>query len=149
MKDLGVVGKRKWSTAWGCSGDGSVVVGTTFTTVSKDGVAFRWTPATGMVSLGILSGGKTSEAFATSPDGSIVVGGGSTREGTRAFIWDAANGMRRVIDVLAAHNVFPPAGWVLVQAKGVTVTPTGETVIVGLGFNPSKQTAAWRAVIGQ
>jgi uncharacterized membrane protein len=112
-------------------------------------VAFRWTPATGMVSLGILSGGKTSEAFATSPDGSIVVGGGSTREGTRAFIWDAANGMRRVIDVLAAHNVFPPAGWVLVQAKGVTVTPTGETVIVGLGFNPSKQTAAWRAVIGQ
>jgi len=149
MKNLGVVGKRKWSTAWGCSGDGSVVVGTTFTTVSKDGVAFRWTSASGMVSLGILSGGKTSEAFATSPDGSIVVGGGSVRQGYRAFIWDAANGMRRVEDVLAAHNVFPPAGWVLVRANGVTVTPAGEVVIVGVGFNPNGQTEAWRAVIGQ
>jgi probable HAF family extracellular repeat protein len=147
MKDLGIVGNRKWSVAWGCSKDGSVVVGTTYTTVTKDGVAFRWTPATGMVSLGVLSGAKTSEAWATSPDGSIVVGGIIAGKGKSAFIWDAANGMRRVIDVLAAHNVFPPAGWVLVWANGVTVTPAGEVVIVGVGFNPSKKTEAWRAVI--
>ncbi|MCX6568290.1 MAG: PEP-CTERM sorting domain-containing protein [Candidatus Aminicenantes bacterium] len=149
MKDLGVAGRLKWSIARGCSGDGSVVVGTTFSTVSKDGLAFRWTPATGMVSLGVLSGAKTSEAWATSPDGSIVVGTSSAKGGYRAFIWDAASGMRRVEDVLVAHNVFPPSGWVLVCANGVTVTPAGETVIVGLGFNPSGQTEAWRAVIGQ
>jgi probable HAF family extracellular repeat protein len=147
MKDLGVVGRLKWSVAWGCSGDGSVVVGTSYTTINKDGLAFRWTPATGMVSLGVPLGGKTSEAFATSPDGSIVVGGITSSKWRRAFIWDAANGWRRVEDVLAAHNVFPPSGWVLVRANGVTVTPTGETVIVGFGFNPMGKTEAWRAVI--
>ncbi len=150
MVDLGVVAKRKFSAAWGCSADGSVVVGETFSTRGRDEVAFRWTAAKGMVSLGVLPGGNYSEADAVSPDGSIVVGGSSTKkEGVRAFIWDAANGMRRLEDVLAAHNVFPPAGWVLVWANGVTVTPTGETVIVGLGFNPSKKTEAWRAVIVQ
>jgi len=149
MKDLGVAGRRKWSRARGCSGDGSVVVGTTFTTIGKDGLAFRWTPATGMVSLGVPLGGKTSDAWATSPDGSIVVGGSVTSKGNRAFIWDAANGMRRVEDVLAAHNVFPPAGWVLVWANGVTVTPAEEVVIVGVGFNPQGKTEAWRAVIAQ
>jgi len=147
MKDLGVVGRLKWSVAWGCSGDGSVVVGTSYTTINKDGLAFRWTPATGMVSLGVPLGGKTSEAFATSPDGSIVVGGITSSKWRRAFIWDAANGWRSVEDVLAAHNVFPPSGWVLVRANGITVTPTGETVIVGFGFNPKGQTEAWRAVI--
>jgi len=147
MKDLGVVGRLKWSVAWGCSGDGSVVVGTSYTTIDKDGRAFRWTPATGMVSLGVPLGGKTSEAFATSPDGSIVVGGITSSKWRRAFIWDAANGWRSVEDVLAAHNVFPPSGWVLVRANGVTVTPTGETVIVGFGFNPMGKTEAWRAVI--
>lgn len=147
MKDLGVAARRKWGIARGCSGDGSVVVGTTFTTVSKDGLAFRWTPATGMVSLGVPLGAKTSEAWATSPDGSIVVGGSVTSKGSRAIIWDATNGMRSLEDVLAAHNVFPPSGWVLVWANGVTVTSAGEIVIVGVGFNPSKQTAAWRAVI--
>jgi probable HAF family extracellular repeat protein len=147
MKDLGVVSKRKWSIARGCSGDGSVVVGATWTSGGKDNLAFRWTPATGMVSLGLPLGGKISYAWATSPAGSIVVGYAGTRSGNRAFIWDAANGMRYVVDVLAAHNVFPPAGWVLQFADGVTVTPAGEVVIVGTGLNPAGQTEAWRAVI--
>lgn len=148
LKDLGVVGTRKWSTARGCSGDGSGVVGTTYTTVSRDGVAFRWTSATKMVSLGVLPGGKYSEAYAISPDGSIVVGGSSTRrDGIRAFIWDAVNGMRRLEDVLAAHNVFPPTGWKLVYANGIATPAPGIVVIVGLGSNPAGQTEAWRAVI--
>jgi probable HAF family extracellular repeat protein len=147
MKDLGVVSKRKWSIARGCSGDGSVVVGATWTNGGKDNLAFRWTPATGMVSLGVPLRGKISYAWATSPDGSIVVGHALTSSGNRAFIWDAANGMRYVVDVLATHNVFPPAGWVLQFAYGVTVTPAGEVVIVGTGLNPAGQTEAWRAVI--
>jgi len=147
MKDLGVIGKRKWSEAWGCSADGSVVVGLTDYDFQRDQVAFRWTSTTGMKSLGLLPGGKTSRALGVSPDGTTVVGSCTINKGNEAFIWDAANGMRRIIDVLAEHNVFPPARWVLVLANGVTVTPTGETVIVGLGFNPNGQTEAWRAVI--
>jgi probable HAF family extracellular repeat protein len=147
MKDLGVVGKRKYSAAWGCSSDGSVVVGETASS-SRDEVAFRWTAATGMVGLGVLPGGKVSEADAVSPDGSIVVGGSSTRtDGMRAFIWDATNGMRRVEDVLAAHNVFPPAGWKLLYANGIAIPTPGTVVLVGVGFNPAGQTEAWRAVI--
>jgi len=147
MKDLGVVGKRKYSAAWGCSADGSVVVGETASS-SRDEVAFRWTAVTGMVSLGVLPGGKVSEADAVSPDGSIVVGGSSTRnDGMRAFIWDAANGMRRVEDVLAAHNVFPPAGWKLLYANGIATPMPGTIVLVGLGIDPAGQTEAWRAVI--
>jgi probable HAF family extracellular repeat protein len=149
MVDLGVIGKRKWSEAYGCSADGSVVVGLTDDDFQRNQVAFRWTAATGMVSLGILPGGKTSRALAVSPDGSIVVGGSSTKkDGVRAFIWDAANGMLRVEDVLAAHNVFPPAGWRLVYANGIATPEPGVIVIVGLGFNPGGDTEAWRAVIG-
>jgi len=147
MKDLGVVGKRKYSAAWGCSSDGSVVVGETASS-SRDEVAFRWTAATGMVGLGVLPGGKVSEADAVSPDGSIVVGGSSTRtDGMRAFIWDATNGMRRIEDFLAAHNVFPPTGWRLLYANGIAIPTPGTVVLVGVGFNPAGQTEAWRAVI--
>jgi len=147
MKDLGVVGKRKYSAAWGCSSDGSVVVGETASS-SRDEVAFRWTAATGMISLGVLPGGKVSEADAVSPDGSIVVGGSSTRtDGMRAFIWDATNGMRRIEDFLAAHNVFPPTGWRLLYANGIAIPTPGTVVLVGVGFNPAGQTEAWRAVI--
>jgi probable HAF family extracellular repeat protein len=149
MVDLGVVGKRKYSAAWGCSSDGSVVVGETFTTRGRDEVAFRWTAATGMVSLGVLPGGKYSEADAVSPDGSVVVGGASTKkDGVKAFIWDAANGMLLLEDVLAAHNVFPPAGWKLVYANGIATPEPGVIVIVGLGLNPDGNREAWRAVIG-
>lgn len=148
MADLGVVGKRKYSAASGCSADGTVVVGESFTTRGRDEVAFRWTAATGMVGLGVLPGGKYSEADAVSPDGAIVVGGSSTRaDGIRAFIWDATNGMRRVEDVLMAHNVFPPTGWRLLYANGIATPAPGVIVIVGLGFNPAGQTEAWRAVL--
>jgi probable HAF family extracellular repeat protein len=149
MKDLGVVGKRKWSTARGCSGDGSVVVGETFSKPGNDEMAFRWTAQTGMVGLGTLPGGKYSFAQAVSPDGSIVVGGCAAKKGIDAFIWDGVHGMRRIVDVLAEHNVFLPSKWVLVLANGVTVTPAGEVVIVGLGFNQSGKTEAWRAIIVQ
>lgn len=55
--------------------------------------------------------------------------------------------MRRLEDVLAAHNVFPPAGWRLVYANGIATPEPGVIVIVGLGFNPDGTTEAWRAVM--
>jgi probable HAF family extracellular repeat protein len=146
MVNLGVVGKRKYSAAWGCSADGNVVVGESFSTRGRDEVAFRWTSATGMVGLGDLPGGTSfSEAEAVSPDGSIVVGGSSTANGVEAFIWDAATGMRRLADYLAAKGVIVPEGWVLRYANSATVN-NGVMTIVGAGINPDGNPEAWIAV---
>lgn len=149
MKDLGVVGNRKWAGAYGCSGDGLVVVGESVSNRGRDEVAFRWTEAKGMVGLGDLPGGKVlSEAEATNYDGSVVVGWSATARGMEAFIWDAANGMRRIEDVLAAKGVSIPSGWILKAASGVT-SNGGVITVVGKALRPDGYTEAWRAVIGQ
>ncbi len=147
MVNLGVIGTRKWSEASGCSADGSVVVGHTSGDFGRDQVAFRWTPGAGMASLGILPGGKTSDAFAVSPDGSIVVGMASTRrEGNKAIIWDAMNGMRRIDQILAGQGV-SIGGWDLLRADAVATPAPGIVVVTGKGFNPQGYAEAWRAVI--
>jgi probable HAF family extracellular repeat protein len=70
MVDLGVLPDGIASTAYGCSADGSVVVG--FVRM-PGGInkAFRWTQTDGMVDLG----GNISMAYGCSTDGSIIVGG--------------------------------------------------------------------------
>lgn len=147
MKDLGVIGKRKWSEAWDCSADGSVVVGLTDDDAQRNQIAFRWTAGTGMISLGILPGGKISQALGVSADGTVVVGAASTRrDGVKAIVWDAVNGMRRVDEVLAAHGV-STAGWKLFKANSVAVPEAGVVVIVGEGTNPAGSWESWRAVI--
>jgi probable HAF family extracellular repeat protein len=129
MKDLGVVGNRKWGAAYGCSGDGLVVVGESFANRGRDEVAFRWTQQTGMKGLGDLPGGRTlSEAEAANYDGSVVVGWSETGRGLEAFVWDAQNGMRSVESVLAAKGMTIPAGWRLRAAAGVT--SVGNAVII-------------------
>ena len=148
MKDLGVVARRKYSAAWGCSANGNVVVGESFTTRGKDEVAFRWTAATGMIGLGDLPGGTSySEALACSPDGTIIVGGSMTGTGVEAFIWDQANGMRRLAAVLLDKGATGLDGWSLTYANGIAVTATGEIIIAGKGVDPDGNTQAWRAVI--
>lgn len=151
MVDLGVLPKMKCSSAGACSADGSVVAGLSYPTLGarSSGLAFRWTAATGMVGLGDLPGGSFfSEAVAVSADGSIVVGRSGTANGNEAFIWDAANGMRRVTDELVTNGVFMPAGWTLQEARSIAVN-AGVVTIVGWGINPDGYTEAWRAVIGQ
>ncbi len=148
MKDLGVVGRRKFSSAWACSADGNVVVGESFTTRGRDEVAFRWTASTGMVGLGDLPGGNSySEADAVSADGTIVVGGSATGAGVEAFIWDQTRGMRRLADVLLAKGATGLEGWRMTYANSVVVLETGELVIAGSGVDPQGFTQAWRAVI--
>ena len=59
--------------------------------------AFRWTQASGIVSLGTLNGGSDSRAAGVSADGSVVVGTasyGSVRNANRAF---------RCFQILAHH----------------------------------------------
>ena len=134
------------SRAVGCSADGSVIVGRS---KNADGVweAFRWT-AGGMSGLGLLDAAEPfSRAEACSADGSVVVGmsrvaaGAGTKD--RAFVWDAARGMRLLADVLAEEGA-PATDWTLAEA--VAVSADGHT-LVGNGINPAGEVEAWVAII--
>ncbi len=80
--DLGMLPGDTSCYPSGISGDGSVVVGTSYS--SQSGHAFRWTQATGMVSLGTLPGATSSSAVAVTADGQVVIG----TSGGRMFRWD-------------------------------------------------------------
>ncbi len=141
--------QRGWARA--VSADGLVIVGHRTT---EDGMeAFWWSEAAGMIGLGDLPGGPFgSVAHAVSADGSVVVGGGNVRyspipedPGTsEAFVWDAANGMRRIHEVLTNEYGLDLSGWTLVTAMGVS--GDGRT-IVGTGINPLGNEEAWIARI--
>ena len=128
------------SDARGVSADGSVVVGVGRPASGQE--AFRWTAGGGMVGLGDLPGGSfDSEAFGVSADGSVVVGRGSSADdGEVAFLWDAANGMRSLQDVLVGFDL-DMTGWRLTNATGVSAD--GLT-IVGTGTRLGA-TEAWIA----
>lgn len=88
------------SIAHGVSGDGSVIVGSAYVSLTK-AVAFRWDPANGMVNLGTFDEGTNSDsvAYGVSADGRMVYGwdykegfspagpGGSAMNGRRGAIW--------------------------------------------------------------
>lgn len=76
------------------SANGDVIVGYS-SAGENEGYAFRWTEATGMVSLGDLPGGRAaSAATAVSADGNVVVGGASVPFlNHEAFMWTASTGM--------------------------------------------------------
>jgi hypothetical protein len=58
-------------------------------------------------------------------------------------VWDAANGMRSLKDVLQTQYGLDLTGWTL---QGAQFTPDGRT-LVGGGLNPAGQHEAWIAVI--
>jgi probable HAF family extracellular repeat protein len=140
VTDLGTVaGVFGNSSARGVSPDGSVIVGGSNST---DGfVAFRWTAATGMVSLGRLPGDASAGAVGVSSDGSVVVGSSNGPEGERAFVWDIINGIRDLKEVLISQGE-NLAGWRLLDARGVSAD--GRT-IMGQGINPAGQRESWLA----
>ncbi|MDP2808941.1 MAG: autotransporter domain-containing protein [Rhodocyclaceae bacterium] len=116
------------STAYGVSGDGSVVVGSS--DIGNAWEAFRWTQAGGMVGLGDLPNGSFySFAYGVSSDGSVVVGSGNGSNGTEAFRWTSA-GMVGLGDL--------PEGNAYSIAYGVS----GDgSVVVGLGYSITGQEA--------
>jgi uncharacterized membrane protein len=141
------------------SSDGSVVVGDNDNAICSFGEcwgfgeAFRWTSASGMVGLGPIPWAgaiSSSTAFAVSGDGSVVVGrAGDWRPplnpGRLAFIWDQANGMRSLRDVLVGLGLGPDlSGWIEFRPTGLS--DDGQT-IVGGGINPSGDFEAWIAVL--
>jgi uncharacterized membrane protein len=136
-------GNSSYSAAWDISADGSVVVGQG-SRVQGTGEAMLWTEADGMIGLGNLPSGATSFAMGVSGDGSFVVGYSNVPDDNSAFLWDQANGMRSIRDVLVDDYGLSLDGWVLHQA--VDISDDG-CVIVGFGHNPDGNTEAWIAII--
>jgi probable HAF family extracellular repeat protein len=132
------------SIARGISADGSTVVGASNSALGRE--AYRWTAPGNMVGLGDLPGGIFfSDAWDASADGSVVVGLSLTGPSqSEAFVWDQANGMRNLRDVLVSDFGLDLSGWSLTEARGLS--DDGRT-IVGHGTTPSGNTEAWMAVI--
>lgn len=130
------------SEAFGVSFDGAVVVGES-TSGNGTREAFRWTQAIGMVGLGDLPGGSfRSSAKGVSGDGSIIVGYGTLTNSARAFIWDEANQMRLLQDVLVNEYGLGAAltGWTLNEATAIS---SDGQYITGYATNPTGGTEGW------
>jgi probable HAF family extracellular repeat protein len=99
-----------------------------------------------MQGLGDLQGGAfESVAYDVSDDGSIVVGVGTTAApGDRAFIWDAAHGMRDLRTFLVNDVGLDLTGWTLMRATGIS---SDGLTIAGTGANPNGQLDGWIAVV--
>lgn len=83
--------------------DGSIVVGSTPDPTGQSQRAFRWTAATGLVTLPVPQGYVSAGAEAISDDGQIVLGRASTALGeTRIFRWTQATGMQFVTTALGS-----------------------------------------------
>jgi probable HAF family extracellular repeat protein len=136
-------GGEFYSWAHGVSADGSVVVGFSRVEPVPSSVqenAFRWTAATGMVSLGDIPGGAgTSQAYDVSADGSVVVGRASRDSRFYATRWNAVSGMQPIEELLTAAGI-NVNGWQLEHAEGISADGN---VIVGIGTNPSGVREAW------
>lgn len=141
------------SVAYAVSDDGNTVVGYGYGengTPFGDHTAFRWTESGGMVSLGALSNACTgqdlcaySEAFDVSADGTVVVGQSRVETGnTEAYIWDQANGMRRISSILEDDLGIDLGGWRLLTAYGVS---SDGLTVVGHGFDPNGNVQGWIA----
>jgi uncharacterized membrane protein len=97
------------------------------------------------VGLGDLPrGGFESGTLAVSADGSVLVGADTSADMSQmyAFIWDQANGMRSLYDLLAPDVDL--SDWSLTSARGISAD--GLT-IVGYGINPGGNTEAWMATV--
>ncbi len=119
------------SLGLGVSADGTVVVGATGLRGGYHD-AFRWTAATGMVS--IAAGGKNfAFAHAVSGDGLVVAGvGDPDGGGNSAFRWTAAGGMVRLSR---------PAGWGYSDSYSVSFDGS---VVSGYCYGPGgKRAVIW------
>ena len=98
-----------------------------------------------MVGLGALPGSVLySCAYAVSADGSTIVGFSESAIGIEPFLWDSADGMSSLREVLVNDLDLDLTGWDLGPAKDVS--DDGLT-IVGYGTNPSGEDEGWVAHI--
>jgi len=88
------------SEAFGVSGDGSVIAGSSSSALSYGHSPyyyepFVWSAASGMQPLGFIPGtnGKGGTATQVSGNGAVIVGSSTGQNGTSPFRWSAASGM--------------------------------------------------------
>jgi len=131
------------SNAFGVSSDGSVIVG--YGTTNNGKQAFRWTQATGMVSLGNLPDNyfHISSAGYVSADGSTVFGSGDTTspnfsftESQKGFRWTSDTGMIPVIGLYGLTN------------GGVSCLSADKTVVVGSTNNQAFRWTENTGIVG-
>jgi probable HAF family extracellular repeat protein len=140
-------------SALAASADASVVVGFLSPYMGDpSGGAFRWTQASGPVSLDDHPPVtfQFAQAMGVSADGSVIVGmrdygvgiwpDGSSRE---PFIWTESGGMQSLRDVLLSEGV-DLTGWILEQADAVSADGR---VVIGHGTNPNGELEAWVAFV--
>ncbi len=152
-------GTKVTAGALAVSSDASTIVGYSTkrtvtlpggTVVAVEPQAVRWNGAgyATLLDLGTLPGATAidSRANAVSPDGAIIVGRAfGPGNANRAFIWDAAHGMRDLAGVLATDYALDVTGWVLSEATGVSDVVAGAFTIVGRGVDPSGNPEGWVA----
>lgn len=119
---LGYLPNDNYSRAYGVSGNGQVVVGTSGLHPNYGGIlptysAFRWTAGTGMVGLGFMSAAPFSTANAANADGAVVVGEGAVVVG-ETFRWVAGLGMQALPNDASRIFFAMPRG---VSADGNTI----------------------------
>jgi uncharacterized membrane protein len=110
--------------------DGSAATGSTTT------LAFRWTAATGVVTIGTLPGHATSEGRSISGDGQVIVGT-STGSGHLAFRWTLAGGMQPLPPI--------PSGGPNSSGRGVSFNGERAYVVAGISWPPS---FIWDSALG-
>lgn len=135
-----------YSGAAGVSPDGGVIVGDAhfMQADTEYSEAVYWDQDGQLVVLGDLPGGDHyAVALASSAHGKVIVGLADGVE-PKAFIWDAANGMRDLKGVLETDFGLDLTGWTLEYATGISADAT---VIVGSGLNPAGDREAWIARI--
>jgi len=133
------------SNAYGVSGDGMTVVGSSDSDAGLQ--AFRWTPAEGgepggeMIGLGHLPDDSASVARAVSADGSAVAGwsGATTPLGTsQAFLWTADDAMIGLGDLPGGES----------QSAAQAISADGSTVVGWSYSGPESEAFRWTEAEG-
>jgi probable HAF family extracellular repeat protein len=127
------------ATATAVSRDGKVVVGYS-TSPTLHQRAFRYTQQGGMEELTATDPTFTDlVASGVSGDGEVIVGWANTPNGETAIIWNAAHGLRRLVDLIGAERL-ELRGWNLLRCTGIS--DDGGTVI-GNGIDSTGKRQGW------
>lgn len=132
------------------SGDGSLILGGEFTNgpTGRFGQAFTWTAQGGYTFLGqigpIPGNDQQYTALASNWDGSLIGGSQASR---RAWIWDAANGMRDLKQMLTTEFGFNLTNWELRSVSDISADGRYIVGVADYNTNGVLESRGWVAII--